>query len=68
MYTIGGLSPDTVYALQLRAHTGVGAGPPSNMTVMTCKLWISCGMEADFSSMNVKAQGSWSCIVIYGFW
>ena len=38
MYTIGGLSPDTVYILQLRAHTGAGAGPPSNMTVMTCKL------------------------------
>ena len=38
MYTIEGLSPDTVYDLQLRAHTVVGAGPPSNMTVITCKL------------------------------
>ena len=38
MYTIEGLSPDTVYVLQLRAHTVVGAGPPSNMTVITCKL------------------------------
>ena len=53
MYTIGGLLPDTVYVLQLRAHTGAGAGPPNNITVITCKLWISCDMEADFSSMNV---------------
>ena len=53
MYTIGGLSPDTVYLLQVRAHTGAGAGLPNNITVITSKLWISCGMEADFSSMNV---------------
>ena len=38
MGTVEGLSPDTVYVLQLRAHTGVGAGPPSNITVITCKL------------------------------
>ena len=38
MYTIEGLSPDTVYVLQLRAHTGAGAGPPSNITIVTCKL------------------------------
>ena len=37
MYTIEGLSPDTVYVLQLRAHTGAGAGPPSNQTVLTRK-------------------------------
>ena len=37
MYTIGGLSPDTVYVLQLRAHTGAGPGPSSNRTVITCK-------------------------------
>ena len=37
MYTIEGLSPDTVYVLQLRAHTVVGAGPPSNITFLTCK-------------------------------
>ena len=36
MYTIEGLSPDTVYVLQLRAYTSVGAGPPSNVTVITC--------------------------------
>ena len=36
MYTIGGLSPDTVYVLQLRAHTGAGEGSSSNMTVITC--------------------------------
>ena len=38
MYTIEGLSPDTVYVLQLRAHTVVGAGPPTSETVLTCKL------------------------------
>ena len=35
-YTIGGLSSDTVFVLQLRAHTGVGPGPPSSRTVITC--------------------------------
>ena len=42
MDTIEGLSPDTVYTLQLRAHTGAGAGagPPSNLTVVTCKLFM----------------------------
>ena len=38
MYTIGGLSPDTVYVLQLSAHTIVGEGPPSSVTIITCKL------------------------------
>ena len=38
MYTIEGLSPDTVYVLQLRAHTGAGPGLPSNVTFITCKL------------------------------
>ena len=39
MSTIEELSPDTVYVLQLRAHTGAGAGPPSsNITFLTCKL------------------------------
>ena len=38
MDTIEGLSPDTVYVLQLRAHTRVGKGPPSNLTIVTCKL------------------------------
>ena len=41
MYTIEGLSPDTVYVLQLRAHTGAGAGPPSNLTVMTSELFVT---------------------------
>ena len=40
MDTIEGLSPDTVYDVQLRAHTGAGAGPPSNLTAMTCKLFM----------------------------
>ena len=38
MYTTGGLLPDTVYVLQLRAHTGAGAGPSSNRTIVTSKL------------------------------
>ena len=38
MYTIEGLSPDTVYVLQLRAYTGAGAGLASNVTFITCKL------------------------------
>ena len=37
---IEGLSPDTMYNVQLRAHTGAGPGPPSNLTVVTCKLFI----------------------------
>ena len=38
MFTTEGLSPDTVYVLQVRAHTGAGAGPPSSITIVTCKL------------------------------
>ena len=38
MYTVGGLSPDTVYVLYLRAHTGAGAGKPINFTIASCKL------------------------------
>ena len=34
---IKGLSPDTEYVLQLRAHTRVGAGPPGCLTVRTSK-------------------------------
>ena len=41
MDTIEGLSPDTVYDVQLRAHTEAGAGPPSNLTVMTSKLFAT---------------------------
>ena len=44
MYTIEGLSPDTVYTLQLKAHTVVGAGPPTNETILTCKLNNDCNM------------------------
>ena len=40
MYTIERLSPDTVYVLQVRAHTEVGAGPFSNITAVTSKLLI----------------------------
>ena len=38
MGTVKGLSPDTTYTLQLRVHTKVGPGPPSSLTVKTCKL------------------------------
>ena len=38
MGTVEGLSPDTTYTLQLRAHTKVGPGPPSSLTIKTCKL------------------------------
>ena len=36
--TVGGLSPDTLYMLRLTANTAVGAGPSSDITVITCKL------------------------------
>ena len=56
MYTIEELSPDTVYILQLRGHTRVGAGPPSNLTIVTCK-----------SSMDAVAHcgDSYFCIVCH---
>ena len=38
--TIEGLSPDTKYALKLKAHTRVGAGPPACVNVKTSKLII----------------------------
>ena len=39
MYTIGELPSDTVYVLQLTASTSVGEGPPSSVTIITCKLF-----------------------------
>ena len=36
--TVDGLSPNTEYVVQLKAHTRVGAGLPSNFAVRTCKL------------------------------
>ena len=54
MYTIKGLSPDTVYVLQLRAHTRAGAGPSSSMTVMTRKLHISyASYTVTFGLLNI---------------
>ena len=44
MDTIRGLSPDTVYVLQLRAHTVVGMGPPTSETVLTRKLNADCNI------------------------
>ena len=38
MGTVDGLSPNTEYVLQLKAHTRVGSGLPSSLTVKTCKL------------------------------
>ena len=40
MGTVEGLSPDTEYVLQLRAHTRVGPGPPASLTVKTSELFI----------------------------
>ena len=40
MGTVEGLSPDTEYVLQLRAHTRVGPGLPASLTVQTSKLLI----------------------------
>ena len=40
MFTVGGLSPLTMYELQLRAHTRVGEGPPSSVIVITSELII----------------------------
>ena len=40
MGTVEGLSPDTEYVLELRAHTRVGPGPPASLTVKTGKLLI----------------------------
>ena len=44
MDTIQGLSPDTVYMLQLRAHTIVGEGPPANIIVTTGNLINASGI------------------------
>ena len=41
IYTVSGLSPDTVYVLQVRAYTEAGAGSPTIITIITRKLHIS---------------------------
>ena len=57
MYTIEGLSPDTVYVLQLRAHTGAGAGPPSSRNVITSKLCSGCNIpKAQRVAIDLRAQ------------
>ena len=53
MDTVGGLSPDTVYMLRLAANTAVGAGPTSNITVMTCKLLKSFTQYRVVMHLNV---------------
>ena len=40
MGTVEGLSPNTEYVLELRAHTRVGPGPSASLTVKTGKLLI----------------------------
>ena len=58
MYTIEGLSPDTVYVLQLRAHTGAGAGPPSSRTVITSKLCSGCNIpKVQRLTTDLKPRG-----------
>ena len=49
--TIEGLSPDTVYVLRLRAHTGAGAGPSSNRTIVTGKFTYCCVIK--FGSLMI---------------
>jgi len=38
MFTVKGLLPDTMYKLQLRAHTRVGEGLPRSVTAITSEL------------------------------
>ena len=53
MGTVEGLSPDTEYYLQLKAHTKVAAGPPCNMTIKTRKLLnILCINKLMLSHLN----------------
>ena len=47
--TVERLSPDTEYVLQLRAHTNIGPGPNSSLTVKTCKLFNTTVTVRDFS-------------------
>ena len=49
-YTIAGLSPDTVYVLQLTASTSAGAGPPSSVTITTRELLM---FDASLVSRNL---------------
>ena len=43
MGTVEGLSPNTTYVLQLRAHTRVGPGLPRSLTIKTCKFIMNHG-------------------------
>ena len=36
--TVDGLSPNTVYVFEMKAHTEMGAGPPVHLAVKTRKL------------------------------
>ena len=38
MGVVEGLSPDTEYIFEIKAHTRVGPGPPVSLPVKTCKL------------------------------
>ena len=42
MATIVGLSSDTVYVLEVKAYTQVGAGAPVSLVVTTSKLLYTC--------------------------
>ena len=46
--TVERLSPDTEYVFQLRAHTNIGPGPNSSLTVKTCKLFDTTVTVKDF--------------------
>ena len=61
MYTVSGLSPETVYVLQVRAHTNVGAGPPSSVTVITRKLHLLYFVWVDISKVVLTYNASIIC-------
>ena len=58
MGTVDGLSPETVYTLRLRAYTGAGAGPPSSITVITCKLLNTITCYVYFVTVAYQCKNS----------
>ena len=50
MGTAEGLSPNTLYVLQLTAHTRVGPGPPASLSVKTGMLLIYYNIHSKTTS------------------
>ena len=63
MYTVGGLSPDTVYVLHLRAHTGAGAGYPISVTIVTCKL-LNIASSCNIIILYCICDSSTTCLIL----